>query len=65
MIIGNFRYDQRRDAYIGEVKTLTIHRAHVQFRSNNKSRENEPDYNIIEEGQLGESDLGAAWKRQD
>jgi uncharacterized protein (DUF736 family) len=65
MIIGNFRHDWKRDTYIGEIKTLALHREHVQFRSFNKSRENEPDYRIVEEGDLGETELGAAWKRQD
>jgi uncharacterized protein (DUF736 family) len=65
MIIGNFRHDWKRGIYIGEIKTLALHREHVQFRSVNKSHENEPDYRIIEEGLLGESELGAAWKRQD
>jgi uncharacterized protein (DUF736 family) len=64
MIIGNFRYDPHRDAYIGEIKTLTLHRANVEFRNVNKSSENEPDYRIIEESAAGSVELGAAWKRK-
>jgi uncharacterized protein (DUF736 family) len=32
MIIGNFKYDQAKDTYLGEIKTLTLLRAKVQIR---------------------------------
>ena len=63
MIIGNFTYDRARDTYVGEIKTLTLQRGNVQFRSVKKSSEQEPDYRIVEEGAAGTVELGAAWKR--
>jgi uncharacterized protein (DUF736 family) len=64
MIIGNFTYDWKRDAYIGEIKTLTLTRSNVQFRNVNKESEKEPDYRIVEESAAGTVELGAAWKRK-
>jgi uncharacterized protein (DUF736 family) len=63
MIIGNFTYDQSRDIYAGEIKTLTLQRANVQFRSKTKGNTNEPDYRIVEETATGIVELGAAWKK--
>ncbi|HEY1544966.1 MAG TPA: DUF736 domain-containing protein [Xanthobacteraceae bacterium] len=63
MIIGNFNYDQDRDIYIGEIKTLTLQRGNVQFRSVKKNGAQEPDYRIVEDGVAGTVELGAAWKR--
>ena len=63
MIIGNFTYDQARDIYAGEIKTLTLQRSNVQFRSVTKTNPQEPDYRIVEEGAAGTVELGAAWKR--
>lgn len=63
MIIGNFKHDLRHDTYIGEIKTLTLLRGNVQFRSVSKAKEKEPDYRIVEEGEAGTVELGAAWKR--
>lgn len=63
MIIGNFNHDTKRDTYTGEVRTLTLLRGKVQFRPVNKSSEKEPDFRIVEEGEYGIVELGAAWKR--
>jgi uncharacterized protein (DUF736 family) len=63
MIIGNFTYDRDRDTYVGEIRTLTLQRGNVQFRSVKKNGEKEPDYRIVEEGAAGIVELGAAWKR--
>ena len=65
MIIGNFRCKWKSVIFIGEIKTLALHREHVQFRLFDKCRIDEPDYRIVEEGHLGETELGAAWERQD
>jgi uncharacterized protein (DUF736 family) len=35
----------------------------VQFRSVKKTNPQEPDYRIVEEGEAGTVELGAAWKR--
>ena len=63
MIIGNFTYDRDRDTYFGEIKTLTLRRSTVQFRSVKKGNPQEPDYRIVDEGAAGTVELGAAWKR--
>lgn len=63
MIIGNFKHDPKRDTYAGEIKTLTLLRGNVQFRSVTKGKAKEPDYRIVEEGDTGTVELGAAWKR--
>src|SRR5215469_6067376 len=64
MIIGNFTYDQARDTYVGEIKTLTLQRGNVQFRSVKKGgNTNEPDYRIVEETATGTVELGAAWRK--
>jgi uncharacterized protein (DUF736 family) len=63
MIIGNFTYDQARDAYTGEIKTLTLQRSNVQFRNVAKANPQAPDYRIVEESTAGVVELGAAWKR--
>jgi uncharacterized protein (DUF736 family) len=63
MIIGNFTYDQTRDSYAGEIKTLTLQRSNVQFRSVKKTNPQEPDYRIVEDSESGMVELGAAWKR--
>jgi uncharacterized protein (DUF736 family) len=64
MIIGNFRYDQRMDLYIGEIKTLTVHR-HIQIRAINKITDEEADYRVFEQTALGDFEFGDAWTRQD
>jgi uncharacterized protein (DUF736 family) len=65
MIIGNFRCDWKDDEFRGEIRTLALHHENVKFRSFNKSREDDPDYLMVVEGQLGEFELGAAWEHQD
>ncbi len=64
MIIGNFQYDPTRDAYRGEIKTLTLLRSNVQLRNVTKEGDKAPDYRIVEEGAAGTVELGAAWKRK-
>jgi len=63
MIIGNFKHDPNRDTYTGEIKTLTLLRTNVQFRSVEKGGKKGPDYRIVEDGAAGTVELGAAWKR--
>lgn len=63
MIIGNFKFDPKRDTFVGEIKTLTLLRGKVQLRSVNKTKEKEPDYRLVEDGPSGTVELGAAWKR--
>jgi uncharacterized protein (DUF736 family) len=65
MLIGNFRCDWKRGTFIGEIRTLTIHREHVLFRSFDKCSKDDPDYLIVEEGHLGHYELGAAWEHED
>jgi uncharacterized protein (DUF736 family) len=64
MIIGNFKYDQAKDTFSGEIKTLTLLRAKVTFRPVEAKSEKGPHYRVVVEGQPGPVELGAAWKRQ-
>ena len=63
MIIGNFKYDQAKDTYTGEIKTLTLLRAKVIFRPAESKSEKGPHYRVQVEAQPGSVELGAAWKR--
>jgi uncharacterized protein (DUF736 family) len=63
MIIGNFKYDQAKDTYTGEIKTLTLLRGKVHFRPAESKSEKGPHYRVVVEGQPGSVELGAAWKR--
>jgi uncharacterized protein (DUF736 family) len=63
MIIGNYTYDEKTDTYTGDVSTLTVQRAAVQFTPNAKSSDKEPDYRIVAETPRGTVELGAAWKK--
>jgi uncharacterized protein (DUF736 family) len=65
MIIGNFRCDWKRGIFIGEIRTLTLHRENVLFRSFDKSQKDDPDYLVVVEGHLGHFELGAAWEHED
>src|SRR5262249_44295298 len=58
-----FTYNQARDSYVGEIKTLTFHRTNVQLRCVKKGGANEPDYRIVEETSTGAVEFGAAWKK--
>jgi uncharacterized protein (DUF736 family) len=62
MIIGNFKH-REPDTYVGEIKTLTLQRGNVEFRSVKKGNKQEPDYRIVEVSDAGPVELGAAWKR--
>jgi uncharacterized protein (DUF736 family) len=64
MIIGNFTYDQAKDTFSGEIKTLTLLRGQVQFRPVESKSEKGPHYRVVVEGQPGSVELGAAWKRK-
>ena len=63
MIIGNFKYDQAKDTYTGEIKTLTLLRGKVHFRPAESKSEKGPHYRVVVEAQPGSVELGAAWKR--
>lgn len=64
MIIGNFTYNQAKDTYSGEIKTLTLLRGKVAFRPAETKSEKGPHYRITVEGAPGAVELGAAWKRK-
>lgn len=64
MISGNFKYDQAKDIYSGEIKTLTLLRAKVNFRPAESKSDKGPHYRVTVEGQPGSVELGAAWKRK-
>src|SRR5689334_8897732 len=64
MIIGNFTYNQAKDTYAGEIKTLTLLRNKVVFRPAESKTEKGPHYRVIVEGAPGAVELGAAWKRK-
>jgi uncharacterized protein (DUF736 family) len=63
MIIGNFTYDVDHDIYSGEITTLSLQRSNVQFRPNEKTHDNEPDYRVVQEHDGRIVEFGAAWKR--
>jgi uncharacterized protein (DUF736 family) len=63
MIIGNFKYDQAKDTYTGEIKTLTLLRGKVHFRPAESKSDKGPHYRVVVEAQPGSVELGAAWKR--
>ena len=42
MIIGNFKYDQAKDTYTGEIETLTLLRGKVHFRPAESKSEKGP-----------------------
>jgi uncharacterized protein (DUF736 family) len=63
MIIGNFTYDKAQGAYIGEIRTLTLHRSEVVFRPMQGKNDKGPDYRVLAEDKSGAFELGAAWKR--
>jgi uncharacterized protein (DUF736 family) len=63
MIIGNFSYDADRDTYAGEITTLTLERASVVFRPNEKVGDKEPDYRVVQDRDGLVVEFGAAWKR--
>ena len=63
MIIGNFTYNQAKDTFTGEIKTLTLHRSKVVFRPTEGKTNKGPDYRVTVEGAPGAVELGAAWKR--
>ena len=55
MIIGNFTYNQTKDTYEGEIKTLTLHRSKVIFRPTEGKTDKGPSYRIVLEGVPGPS----------
>jgi uncharacterized protein (DUF736 family) len=64
MIIGNFTYNQAKDTYEGEIKTLTLLRSKVAFRPTDSKNAKGPSYRVVIEGAHGSFELGAAWKRK-
>jgi len=64
MIIGNFKYDQAKDVYSGEIKTLTLLRGKVNFRPAESKSDKGPHYRVVVEGAPGAVELGAAWRRK-
>jgi uncharacterized protein (DUF736 family) len=64
MIIGNFTYNQAKDTYTGEIKTLTLLRGKVVFRPIETKSNKGPHYRVVVEGAPGAVELGAAWKRK-
>jgi len=63
MIIGNFTYNQAKDTYEGEIKTLTLLRSKVVFRPTDGKIAKGPNYRVVILGEHGSVELGAAWKR--
>jgi len=63
MIIGNFKYDAKRDTYDGEITTFTAHRANMQLVPVEKPSENGPSYRLVTATPLGTVEFGAAWKK--
>lgn len=63
-IIGMFKHDAKTDSYTGEIATLTFSRKDVQFKTNEKSSDKEPDYRIVGKTAHGTVEFGAAWKRK-
>lgn len=59
MLIGNFRYDDRRDIYVGEIYSLTL-RTPVTIEPNRTTgNERAPEYRLMADGR----EIGAGWKR--
>jgi uncharacterized protein (DUF736 family) len=65
MIIGNFKYDNDRDTYTGEIHTLTLSRSNVMLRPTETKNGKGPHYRVVADLPSGEFELGAAWKRAD
>ena len=63
MIIGNFTHNKAKDTYIGEIRTLTLHRGKVTFRPTQGKNGKGPNYRVTFEGAPGAVELGAAWRR--
>jgi uncharacterized protein (DUF736 family) len=63
MIIGNFSYDQRADAFTGDILTLSFSFSAVDIKPTGKSGTKEPDYRVTAQTSTGQVELGAAWKR--
>lgn len=64
MIIGNFRFDPAADSYTGEIRTLHIQRERVVLRPLKRLSDREPDYRVVQHGEGGTVELGAAWARK-
>lgn len=56
--IGIVKYDENKDSYSGELRTLSI-RTKIQLVPARKTRDSQPDYRILSEN----VEVGAAWKR--
>jgi uncharacterized protein (DUF736 family) len=64
MIIGNFTYDKARDAYTGELATLTVAARKVAFQPIEAKGDKGPSYRVVSPGKTGDVELGAAWKKR-
>jgi uncharacterized protein (DUF736 family) len=63
MIIGTFSYEAGKDTYTGTITTLTVERTNVTISPTKKAGEKGPKYRVIQQGDGGSIEFGAAWKR--
>jgi uncharacterized protein (DUF736 family) len=56
-VIGTFTAVE--NGYEGTLETLTIKRTNVIFEKRNKTKDSQPDYDVLADGR----DIGAAWER--
>ena len=59
MIIGNFSYDKKADAYTGDILTLSFSFSAVDIKPTGKSGTKEPDYRLT--AQTYNEDNGTIW----
>lgn len=64
MIIGNFRYDPSADIYTGSIRTLAFRHEHVVLKPLARNNDREPDYRVLDIGEAGAVEFGAAWRRR-
>lgn len=63
MIIGTFTYDEAKNAFTGDILTLSFQFTGVDIAPTGKSGTKEPDYRVTAKTATGHVELGAAWKR--
>lgn len=64
MIIGSFKLIGP-DAFVGEIRTLSVHRRVRLDGVSNPSKKGAPDYEVSIAGEFGPVIIGAAWGRPD
>ena len=64
MIIGNFRYDPSADIYTGSIRTLAFRHEQVVLKPLARNNDREPDYRVLDIGEAGTVEFGAAWRRR-